>query len=55
MEDAAHKLFPINRLFVKLYHHLLGFPLPSAYSFTINLIASSYLIYEIYPRSISTS
>ena len=55
----AHKLFPINFLFVKLSHHLLGFPSPtpaaSSYTRAKSLDASSCRTCERYWRSVSAS
>jgi len=39
----SYKLFPMNFLFVKLNHHLLGTVAPSAYNLACNLIANSCL------------
>lgn len=42
--SIAHKLFPMNLLLLKLNHHLLGFPVPSAYNLATSRAASSCLI-----------
>jgi hypothetical protein len=51
----SHKLFPINFLFAKLSHHLLGTWLPPSYNLACNLIANSCLTCPTYPLSVSAS
>src|SRR5580704_19433255 len=51
----SHKLFPINFLFAKLSHHLLGTWLPPSYNLACNLLANSCLTCAIYPLSVSAS
>jgi len=51
----SHKLFPINFLFAKLSHHLLGTWLPPSYNLACNLLANSCLTCPTYPLSVSAS
>jgi hypothetical protein len=50
-----HKLFPINFLFAKLNHHLLGLSLPSSYILASSLLASSWRTWLRYWRKVSAS
>ena len=50
-----YKLFPINFLFAKLNHHLLGLSLPSSYILASSLDASSCRTWDRYWRSVSAS
>ena len=52
----SHNAFPINFLFVKLNHHLLGLPSPpSSYILASNLVASSCRTWARYCRRTSES
>ncbi len=52
---SYHNDFPINFLFVKLNHHLLGFPSPPSYILANSLEASSWRTWARYCRSTSAS
>lgn len=52
---TAHSDLPMNFLFVKLSHHLLGLSSWSAYTRASNLVASSCRTWDMYCRSCSAS
>ena len=54
-KQATYKLFPINFLFAKLNHHLLGLSLPSSYILASRRMASSCRTCERYWRRVSAS